>query len=712
MESQDYDDFDDDGAGFSDNRSQETLKVILSDLLGRWHWIALFVILGTLGAVYYISKVPKIYQASTTLLIKEQVNSVMSRGQAEEINMGSLEAMNTVAARIVRFDLLERVASRKDIRELPGLVPEPIEWLPQPIMKAMGKEILTADSAPSAPPPPAALAGMIGSWLDVNIRRNTRLLDISITHPNPEVTKAIADAIALEYLNEISSDRIEGRGSSIDILQKQSDEARKNLQTAGGSLAIYSRALDVHKNLDLKEAEVNTLSQRYLSKHPKLIAAIAELDSLKQQFLSEYEVAKRALNEKQYWETAAATMPDPTQDAEGYFRIARQQLLARIGVLESEIQSSTSVFNSMLTRIEESMVDQESDETSANISNLARVPGAPVGPDAKKSYAMGAFGGLAAGVLLALILSKIDNKFHTVSQFAGETNQVILASISEISTRHLAIAERDYYKKHPEEQERAPKLWDERVLFRPGVSSTNYAEMFRVLRASVTLLGDERKRKITLFSSALPSEGKTLTSVNFALAAAGQGRKTLLIDLDLRKPAVHKVFGLHREQKQHTGITECLANQTPLKEAIIRETGVDNLHMVLSGKRAPNPGELLSTDRLNTILTEACAEYDVVVLDTAPLLAVPDTRIVAPLADNFCLVCRAEYVPKGAVRHVLNTLEEDGTALSGVVFNGFKEKRRLIGQNNSYGYYKTSRYGKAYQYGYGAYGSYGSRDDD
>ena len=99
-----------------------------------------------------------------------------------------------------------------------------------------------------------------------------------------------------------------------------------------------------------------------------------------------------------------------------------------------------------------------------------------------------------------------------------------------------------------------------------------------------------------------------------------------------------------------------------------------------------------------------------VVLDSAPLLAVPDTRMIVPLADNFCLVTRAEYVPKGAVRRLLTLLAADKTYPSGVVVNGFLEKRRLIGENYSYGNYQTNRYGKAYRYGYGSYGVYGSEE--
>ena len=105
------------------------------------------------------------------------------------------------------------------------------------------------------------------------------------------------------------------------------------------------------------------------------------------------------------------------------------------------------------------------------------------------------------------------------------------------------------------------------------------------------------------------------------------------------------------------------------------------------------------------------AAADFVLEEVRRLPENPDTRIVAPLADNVCLVVRADYVPKGAVRRALEVLDEDGTALSGLVFNAFKERRRLMGENYSYGYYKTSRYGRAYRYGYGSYGAYGNEGD-
>lgn len=710
QEFEDFDPEDEENPRPSRQGGQKKMQVLLSNLLGRWYWIVLGLVLGILGAAYYLSKTPKQYTATTTLLLKQQTANVMSRDQVDDIDMRSIEAVNTVAERIGRMDLLERVAARQDVRSLPGLVPVEVNWMPEWLAGTLSRETPSADSKPQSAPPPAALGGMIGSWMKISIRRGTRLLDISITHPVPEVTTAVADAIAFEYLAEIVSARTENNNDSIHLLQKQSEEARSSLQLARGSLAIYARALEIHKILDVKEAETAGLQRRYLARHPKMVTASAELRSLQEQFLREFNVAREDHNEKVQWDTAAKDLPDHLAEPEKYLRMARQKLLGRIGVLESEIQSSTLVFNSMLTRIEETGVNQASAVSSTEISNLARTPGAPSAPVPTKIFAMGGVGGLAAGLAVALLLSRLDNKFHTVAQIAGEMDVTILAAIAEINQQHLAAANREFRERHPENKENFHAKWDNRLLFRPGASTTSYAEMYRILRASVSLLGDENKRKVTLFSSALPGEGKTLTSANFALAAAGQGRKTLLIDLDLRKPALHKIFGLPREQERG-GSTECLAGQVPFEQVIIRDTGVENFHLILSGKRSPHPGELLSTGRLNVILDEACSLYDVVVIDTAPILAVPDARIIAPLVNNVCLVCRAEYVPKGAVRHVLSVLAEDGTSLSGVVFNGFREKRRLIGQNYSYGHYKTSRYGKAYRYGYGSYGAYGNEDD-
>jgi capsular exopolysaccharide synthesis family protein len=716
LEDDEFEDEDYGDSPRSNDASNQKMRRLLLDLLGRWYWIALGLILGFLAAGYYLSKAPKEYTATSTLLIKTQTSTVMSSDRVEDIDLRSIEAMNTTSARLFRMELLEKVASRQDVRELPGLIPAQVDWRPNWWRKRASGGLELEGEENLQVPPPQILGGMIGSWMDVSVRKYTRLLDVSVTHPVPEVAKAISDAICREFLAEMDEALTTGRTGTIDLLVAESEEARGKLQAANSALATYARALEVHRELDELEMEVGELRRIFLPAHPKMQVADSELRRLKERFISEFELAVQSPSDKAYWEDIKGELPDRSVEPEEFLRVARQQVMARIGVLKSEIDSQTSVFNSMLTRIEESSVNQEAKDSSIEISSLARMPGAASAPVAKKIYTMGAAGGGALGLAIAFLLVRLDNKFNTVAQLTGETNQTVLAAISELNSAHLASAEKTYFKKHRDEITDAYDEWDERLVFRPGCSNTSYAEMFRVLRASVSLLGDEKKRKVTLFTSALPGEGKTSTSANFALAAAGQKRRTLLIDLDLRKPSVHRAFGMSRNQEPG-GITECLAGIVPVEEAVISSGAEPNLDLILGGKRAPNPGELLDTGRLTAILDWAKERYDVIVLDTAPMLAVPDTRIVAPLADNVCLVIRADYAPRGAIHRVLEVVDEDGTQLSGLVFNGFKEKRRLMGQNYSYGYYKTSRYGRAYQYGYGSYGSYGAygaddEDDD
>lgn len=689
-------------SGMSRQAGQEKMKQLFSDLVGRWHWIALGLVLGVLGGAYYLSKAPKIYQTRSTLLIKQGTSSVIgNRDRVEDMDYRTLEAMNTIAERITRPELLLKVASRPEVRALPGLMPEEVVWWPAWAAKWFTKPSDLAD-AKAGVPPPASLAGAISSWTKISVRRGTRLLDVTLSHPDANVAKTLADTIATEYQAELTGARSTGRTSSLQILVEESESARKNLQTAQNAMANYQRALITLKDLEIREAVVADLSRRYLPKHPKMVAAAADQNSIKKRFLIEFDTAINSNQDRDYWESNAEEWAKASADETTKLSTARRLLLARGNVLESEINSQTSVFNSILTRIQEADINQQAVESEMDISSLAQVPGMPVSPVPTKVLAISSLGGAGFGVLLAMLFIRLDNKFHTVAQLERDTGLTVLAAISHVEPKVLESLGKG------KEESASSKNWNPMLFFRESIASTNYAEMIRVLRASVSLLGDERKRRITLFSSALPGEGKTLVSSNFALAAAHQGKRTLLIDLDLRKPAVHKIFGLNRDS-HIKGVTEVLTGNATFQEAIFTETGAPHLHLMLAGKTAPNPGELLNASLLEEFLKDACEAYDLVVIDSAPLLAVPDTRIIAPLVDNFCLVVRAEYVPKGAVRRAISLLEQDQHAPSGLVFNGFAEKRRLIGQNYSYGNFQNNKYGKAYRYGYGSYGaSYGS----
>ncbi|MDB6077293.1 MAG: hypothetical protein JWO82_1040 [Akkermansiaceae bacterium] len=691
------------------SRRKERVKRLLQELISRWHWIALGLILGVLGSLYYLSKAPSLYTAQARILVKQKASTLINSKQDEDFDLKTTEALNTVSQQIRRFELLQRVAARPDVRALPGLIPAQVQWLPEWAAKMVPKKKekapeLEKDGVVSAD----ILAAAIENWLEVSLVRNSRHIDVKVTHPSNQVAMVIANDIAEEYQNEVLGSRADVQSSAMGILVSESEQARQKLQIATSALASYTRALTLHQTLEDKENEVRQLSRRYLPKHPKMLASQGELDTLKQRFLEEFETVRHSRADQDFWETSGQEIDATGTDQEARLRTARQLLLARSGVLKSEIDSQNSVFNSMLTRLQEVDVNKQSTENEAKIDSRARLEETPTSPKRSLILAAGGVGGLMLGLGVAMMLIRLDNTFHTVAQLEAETGAPVLASISAIQPRRLADAENKARKKGAPKPEGVMAGWNENLVFRPGLSSTPYAEMYRVLRASVSLLGDESHRRITLFTSALPGEGKSLTSANFALAAAAQGRRTLLIDLDLRKPNVHRVFGLKRTTHDG-GVTECLAGLMDFDDVIQKDSGSPNLHLILAGKRAPNPGELLHPKNLKDLLDRALAAYDTVILDTAPLLAVPDTRILAPLAHHLCLVTRADFVPKRAVFRALETLQDDGTSISGLVFNGFTEKRRLVGENYSYGYYRR---GYGYGRGYGSYGTYGDDDED
>jgi polysaccharide biosynthesis transport protein len=692
-------------------RRQEKVRRLVQEIVSRWYWIMLFLVFGVLGSFYYLSKAPKIYTSQATVYVKQRSTAIIQKDKGdEEVDYKATEVLNTVALQMKRFELLKKVAGRKDIRAMPDLMaPTKTDlvplWLKKflPAPASSSKTKLESDGVP----PVEELANSMSGWVESSLRRNSRLVDVNVSHPSPYVAQAIANAVVEEYVSEMLADRNQGRGSTQDILNQTSDQTRLKLQESQRALATYTRALKLLEELDLKETEVMQLSRRYKSLHPQMIAARGELDSLVKRFLEEFDAARSSSADKAFWATVEIDLKEASSDDAKHLATARQLLLSRSEVLKKEIESQNSVFNAMLNSIQESAVNQQSTDSEVQLSSSARLPEFPTSPKKPLVVCAGGLVGGMLGLALVMLLVRLDNRFHTVSQLESETGQAVLASVSAINPKHLDKAT----KKAQLSNNKTRQSWNDNLVFRDGVSGTAYAEMYRVLRASVSLLGDESRRKVTLFTSALPGEGKSLTSSNFALATASQGRKTLLIDLDLRKPSLHRVFGLNRTQ--HTGgVTECLAGLIDFSEAIYKDTGEENLHMMLAGKKAPNPGELLHVGKLQSILEQAAREYDAVVLDTAPLLAVPDTRVIAPLADHVCMVVRAEYVPKKATFRAIDLLAEGGAPVSGLVFNGFVERRRLISDNYSYGYYRPTAYGRGYRYGYGSYGTYGDDDEE
>jgi capsular exopolysaccharide synthesis family protein len=212
------------------------------------------------------------------------------------------------------------------------------------------------------------------------------------------------------------------------------------------------------------------------------------------------------------------------------------------------------------------------------------------------------------------------------------------------------------------------------------------AEAFRTLRTSMSLLGKESDRRSFLFTSAIPGEGKSFCSINYAVALAQQGLRTLLIDADLRLPTIGKRLF---EDQPHPGTSDVLAALTPLDQAV-RPAKVENLFVMTAGNRAPNPAELLSGGGFGELVQKALTTYDRVVIDSAPVNAVADSLLLVRHVQSVCLVVHAAKTPRKAVQRACQKLAEAGGKPVGFILN----RLPAHGGVGYYYHYSAGEYGK------------------
>lgn len=195
--------------------------------------------------------------------------------------------------------------------------------------------------------------------------------------------------------------------------------------------------------------------------------------------------------------------------------------------------------------------------------------------------------------------------------------------------------------------------------------SSPIAEQYRTIRTNIQFASADRKIQTIVVTSSGPSEGKSTTAANIAVVFANSGQRVLLVDADMRKPTIHKTFGLTNE----VGLSKVLSSNNSVLE-MSRPSMVDNLSILTSGPKPPNPSELLGSTRMNQVIEEARHLYDVIIFDMPPVVTVTDAQIMASKADGTLLVVRENVTRKDALTKAKDLLEMVQAKVLGVVYNG------------------------------------------
>ena len=504
-----------------------------------------------------------------------------------------------------------------------------------------------------------------------------------------KLTAAKADQIRLE--GELQ--QVDQIGSNIDAL------------LAIPSISAAAMVTEARRSIIQIEAGITTYALRYKDKHPKMIAAKASLaeakDKLRQAVLAQPPLLRSTIEQIKANE---ASFQQALQNQQG---VAVNLNRTAIGYQELARQAETdrALYESVLRQIKDTNLSKDVKANAVSVIEHSPLPNFPVSPRPTKTILLGLLGGLAVGLAFVFGADALDRSIKTVDQAETTVGLPVFAAVPDTTDEGPV--------KRLKRRSKAFGSSNYRVVVETPQSPA--AEAFRNLRAALSLLGPEAERKVSLFTSAVPNEGKSFTSANYSLALAQQGYRVLLIDGDLRRPNVHKIFRFpnarnNSDEDSAPGVTDCLvseadiasaARQIPageiqlvdesveLTENILAATG-GQLFVLAGGRRAPNPAEILAGPFFGQLIAEAANLFDRVVIDSAPILAVSDTLLMTPHVQTVCMVVRAGKTPRDAVRRAISLLGKSGVRPAGLVLN----RLRRSGGVGYYYYYASHGYGE------------------
>jgi succinoglycan biosynthesis transport protein ExoP len=517
------------------------------------------------------------------------------------------------------------------------------------------------------------------------------LVEDKLQELNNKLTAAKADRIHLE--GELQ--QIEQAGDNIDAL------------LAIPSISAAGMVTEARREVTRIEAGITTYALRYKDKHPKMIAARASLaeakQKLRQAVLAQPPILRNAIEQTKATEVS---LQQALQDQQG---VAVNLNRTAIGYQELARQAETdrALYESVLRQIKETSLTKDVKTNAVSVIEHSPLPHSPVSPRPTRAIALGLLGGLAAGLAFVFGADALDRSIKTVDQaestlglpvFAAVPDTTDEGPVTRLKRRSKVLGSSNY-----------------RVVVETPESPA--AEAFRNLRAALSLLGPEAERKVSLFTSALPNEGKSFTSANYSLALAQQGYRVLLIDGDLRRPNMHRIFRFpdanttnNSDEEGAPGVIDCLvgeadvasaARQIPAGEIQLVDESIEltgniltatggQLSVLAGGRRAPNPAEILAGPFFGQLVAEAATIFDRVVIDSAPILAVSDTLLMTPHVQTVCIVIRAAKTPRPAVRRAITLLAKSGIRPAGLVLNRLRRSRGV----GYYYYYASHGYGK------------------
>jgi capsular exopolysaccharide synthesis family protein len=332
--------------------------------------------------------------------------------------------------------------------------------------------------------------------------------------------------------------------------------------------------------------------------------------------------------------------------------------------LAQQVQAIRSTADQLRSDLQRARMSEAVEAGQVQIIQLATYPGYRIATGQKRKLTMGLIVGLMLGFGAAVVADSLDASIRRrsdIEKLLGIPSLAVIPSLSKFHGRRSGVVRalpRMRTESAPANAKPDQDLVTLNAIRSPG------AEAIRTLRTNLMFSQSVRAMRTLVVTSASPGEGKTTTASNLAVSFAQQGMRVLLLDCDLRRARLHRMFGIPREP----GLTDLVLGYAS-EDSVASSTAVAGLYLIPAGKLPPNPAELLGGDSMRRTMTTLTEGYDLVIVDTPPLLAASDAAILATLADGAILVLRAGATENAAAQQAVQQLNSVGARIVGAVLN-------------------------------------------
>jgi len=710
------------------------------EVMLRRKWVVIgFLFLTFVSVLIFSLAAEKQYLAVGTLEVSTETQKLTKFEDVVEDRMRSQEFVATQVSLLKSWTLAERVANALNLKENPVFAEKNDDESGGPgILSQFKTAIRSFFQKNSENQPDTQLLTetmenkkVVTFFLDnllVSPRRDSMIIDVSFTSPSRQLSQDAVNLLMTEFINWKMDQKATSSATAREYLMKQIDRARITLEESeerqnkfarqAGIVSMDSRLNSVFRQLEdinaaLGQAEAEFISKETLYRQAKIngpdslpqVLNSALINGLKTQYAenrSEYEqlaetfhddypdvktiksrmdsIEDRINSESQKifnsiehdYLTAKAKLESLRTNME----LKKQQALdlneraTQYTIMAREVETNKAIYQSLLERAKEIESMAGISPSNIQIVDRASLPIFPAKPNVPRNLMLAIILGLMGGIGAAFTMEYFADTITNPDQISDRFQIPILGVL-------------------PLEQ-KSSEYPLERIFSSNPHSSMS--EALRTLRVSIQLSGSGSNAKCIAITSTAIGEGKTTIAANLAQTFAGAGEKVLLIDADLRKPRLHKIFQNAAALNNGNGLSSFLAGV--VNDGIVSKTSIENLSLIPSGPIPPNPVELLASSRFSQLISKSAEEFDRIIIDAPPHLGFADVLVLSRQVGGVILVSGIGEVTRDGIRHFKKSLLNVQGTILGCIVN-------KINLNQRYGYHSYYRYYNAYHYQYG-----------